>query len=255
MIQRKPQEAYSEFCPFFILKRYLPTDPMRTASVDDRPPSARSLRPDGATIRMISRSMFHTSGTLAEPCQRRVWLQTPRLPQPLRGCVETLNSHTEFSNKRLSYRDMFLLRQARPDDVARNYEIWRTSVEATHDFLAASDREAIARMVEEDYLPNAEFTVAVDDDDLPHGFMGVTGNHIDSLFIHAESRGKGLGRLLLESFRTGKDVVTVDVNEQNAGAVGFYRRLGFAVTGRAEVDDQGRHYPILHLQWQQPAMP
>ncbi|NLS16145.1 acetyltransferase [Rhizobium sp. P40RR-XXII] len=148
---------------------------------------------------------------------------------------------------------MFLLRPAKPDDTARNYEIWRTSVDATHHFLDASDREAIARMVMKDYLPNAEFMVAVDDHDLPHGFMGVTGNHIDSLFVHADSRSMGLGRLLLDGFRMGKDVVTVDVNEQNSAATGFYERLGFVVTGRAERDDQGRPYPILHMRWQKPA--
>ena len=147
---------------------------------------------------------------------------------------------------------MFLLRPATPDDIARNYEIWRTSVEATHDFLDASDRGAIARMVLEDYLPNAEFTVAVDANNVPHGFLGATGNHIDSLFIHADSRGAGLGHLLFDGFRAGKDVVTVDVNEQNVGAIGFYERLGFMVTGSADVDDQGRPYPILHLRWQRP---
>jgi putative acetyltransferase len=150
---------------------------------------------------------------------------------------------------------MFLLRQAKPEDIARNYEIWRTSVEATHHFLDASDREEIARMVLEDYLPNAEFMVAVDGDDLPHGFLGTTATHVDSLFVHADSRGTGLGRLLLDSFRAGKNVVTVDVNEQNTGAVGFYERLGFTVTGRADVDEQGRPYPILHLRWQRPATP
>ena len=93
--------------------------------------------------------------------------------------------------------DMFQLRQAKPDDVARNYDIWRTAVEASHHFLDASDREAIGKMVAEDYLPNARFVVAVDGNDLPHAFLGVTGDHIDALFVHADSRGMGAGRLLL----------------------------------------------------------
>lgn len=149
---------------------------------------------------------------------------------------------------------MFQLRQAKQSDLARNYEIWRTAVEATHHFLDAANREAIGKMVVEDYLPNAELMVAVDGDDLSHAFLGTTENNVDALFVHADSRGMGLGRLLLESFRKGKDVVTVDVNEQNPGAAGFYERLEFKVTGRSELDDQGRPYPILHMRWERPAI-
>ncbi|WP_267551057.1 acetyltransferase [Rhizobium rhizogenes] len=148
---------------------------------------------------------------------------------------------------------MFQLRQAKPADIARNYEVWRTAVEATHHFLSDPDLESIGKMVLEDYLPNAEFTVAVDGDDLSHAFLGTSENHIDALFVHADSRGAGLGRLLLDSFRTGKDVVTVDVNEQNPTAVGFYEKLGFKVTGRSELDDQGRPFPILHMRWERAA--
>jgi len=40
---------------------------------------------------------------------------------------------------------------------------------------------------------------------------------------------------------------SVDVNEQNQQAVGFYRRLGFEVEGRSEVDSMGKPFPLLHL--------
>jgi putative acetyltransferase len=39
----------------------------------------------------------------------------------------------------------------------------------------------------------------------------------------------------------------VNVNEQNAQAVGFYSRSGFVVVGRSELDDAGRPYPLLHM--------
>ncbi|HKB39870.1 MAG TPA: hypothetical protein VKD72_25770, partial [Gemmataceae bacterium] len=41
--------------------------------------------------------------------------------------------------------------------------------------------------------------------------------------------------------------LTVDVNEQNAAARGFYEACGFVVEGRSELDDQGRPYPLLHM--------
>lgn len=149
---------------------------------------------------------------------------------------------------------MFRTRQAKPTDVARNFEIWRTAVEATHHFLDAANLEAIGKMVAEEYLPNAEFTVAVDGQDLPMLSSEQAETMSMRFFVHADSRGMGLGRLLLDGFRAGKDIVTVDVNEQNPEATGFYRRLGFKVTSRSELDDQGRPYPILHLRWESPTI-
>ena len=41
--------------------------------------------------------------------------------------------------------------------------------------------------------------------------------------------------------------LTTTVNEQNEQAVGFYKKVGFKVTGRSEVDDLGKPYPLLNL--------
>ena len=41
--------------------------------------------------------------------------------------------------------------------------------------------------------------------------------------------------------------LTVDVNEQNPAAVGFYEAVGFAVVGRSPLDDAGRPFPLLHM--------
>jgi putative acetyltransferase len=44
--------------------------------------------------------------------------------------------------------------------------------------------------------------------------------------------------------------LTVDVNEQNPAARGFYEALGFVVVGRSPLDDGGRPFPILHMRRQ-----
>jgi putative acetyltransferase len=41
--------------------------------------------------------------------------------------------------------------------------------------------------------------------------------------------------------------LAVDVNEQNEAATRFYEACGFVVTGRSELDEQGRPYPLLHM--------
>jgi putative acetyltransferase len=144
---------------------------------------------------------------------------------------------------------MFILRPATPEDVQRNFEIWRSAVLATHHFLSREDFEGISDLVEKVYLPSASLLVAADGANLPQGFIGTTGDNVDALFVHAESRGQGVGRLLLGSFMADREEVTVDVNEQNASGRAFYERMGFDVVGRSDVDDAGRPYPLLHMRW------
>jgi putative acetyltransferase len=67
-------------------------------------------------------------------------------------------------------------------------------------------------------------------------------------------RGQGAGRRLVshaQALRGG--ALTVDVNEQNVEARGFYEALGFAVLGRSPVDDMGLPFPILHMRREAPS--
>jgi putative acetyltransferase len=142
----------------------------------------------------------------------------------------------------------FLIRQSRPDDVAGLLEVWRRAVDATHHFLSAEDRAAIDLIVAKDYLPSADLLVAVDDEDKPVAFLGGSKREIESLFVDPSVHGRGVGRLLIDTFASrGSGPLTVDVNEQNAGARRFYERLGFRVTRRSPNDGEGRPYPLLHL--------
>ena len=137
---------------------------------------------------------------------------------------------------------MIEMRPSQPDDAADLLRIWCDSVDATHHFLSAEDRASIEPLVA-DYVREASLLVATKDG-RPVGFMGVTGQNIDSLFLAPEAHGIGIGRLLTE--RVPRPT-TVEVNEQNEGAVAFYRRMGFAQTGRSPTDEDGRPYPLLHM--------
>lgn len=142
------------------------------------------------------------------------------------------------------------IRPSTPADAARVVEIWNRAVDATHDFLTPQDRAAIGAEVE-GFLPAAPLVLAVDADDRPLGFMLVDGSHMEALFIDPDSRGQGVGRALVAYALASQPELTTDVNEQNAQAVGFYERMGFAATGRSDLDGQGRPYPLIHLRHQQ----
>ena len=142
------------------------------------------------------------------------------------------------------------IRQSNASDVSRLFDVWETAVAATHDFLSDEDQRAIANLVRDEYLPHADLTVAVDDNDVALAFVGMTDSEIDSLFVHAEVRGTGVGRMLVQFARDDKPVVRTEVNEQNAQGVAFWKHMGFREVGRSEVDRQGRPYPLLLLEWQ-----
>jgi putative acetyltransferase len=128
----------------------------------------------------------------------------------------------------------------------RLVEIWRSAVLATHDFLAEEDRRQIESVLGSDYLPQVLLTAAEADGQVV-GFAGTADGRLEMLFVDAAHRGRGVGRMLLEHVVAEQEVVALDVNQQNAGAARFYERNGFRVTGRSEVDDAGRPYPLLHL--------
>ena len=78
--------------------------------------------------------------------------------------------------------------------------------------------------------------------------FGIRGDEVESLFIHPDWRGKGVGRRLLIWAIETLGATRLDVNEQNEQneqALGFYQRMGFEVVGRSPLDGLGKPYPLL----------
>lgn len=140
-----------------------------------------------------------------------------------------------------------IIRQATNADHPHLLNIWLRSVRATHHFLKESDIEELLPQLRDIYLSAVELWVAVDAEDCPLGFVGLNENHVEMLFIEPGLRGKGIGRMLLDHARRSRSQMSVDVNEQNPDAVGFYLHYGFIQTGRSPLDGEGRPFPLLHL--------
>ena len=126
-------------------------------------------------------------------------------------------------------------------------KVWENSVKATHLFLSEGEIENIKK-----YVPRAlkeiPFLITVENENqIPVGFMGIAGQHLEMLFISQEERGKGLGRELLKYGIDKYSVNDLAVNEQNPLAKGFYEHMGFEVYKRTECDEQGNPYPLLYM--------
>ena len=119
-----------------------------------------------------------------------------------------------------------------PQGIEALLQLWEASVRATHDFLSESE---IARIGA--YVPGA--------------LQGVrhlaVAKREDGSLVAPEERGKGTGRALIAFAAEQFSANEVTVNEQNAQAVGFYEKMGFAPYRRTQTDEQGGPYPLLYM--------
>lgn len=88
-------------------------------------------------------------------------------------------------------------------------------------------------MLLDTYLPNLRVDVVCDENGTIYGFLGTAENCIEMLFVDADTRGKGVGKLLVKYAVEQLRADELDVNEQNPQGVGFYLHMGFEQTGRS----------------------
>jgi putative acetyltransferase len=132
-------------------------------------------------------------------------------------------------------------------DFPRVVEVWEASVRATHHFVSEADIQLFKPIVQNE-LPQIALLVCVRDElGQVAGFSAVVEQKVEMLFIHPHARGQGAGKRLLTYAIKVFGATTLDVNEQNQQAVGFYLHMGFKIAGRSDLDGMGKPYPLLHL--------
>ena len=133
------------------------------------------------------------------------------------------------------------------EDFPRVVDVWEASVRATHHFVSEADIQFFKPLVR-DALPHmAERACVCAEAGQIAGFIAVAKRKVEMLFMHPAWRSQGGGgRLLRYAVRTF-GATTLDVNEQNEQAIGFYLRQGFEIVGRSALDGTGKPYPLLHL--------
>lgn len=143
---------------------------------------------------------------------------------------------------------MMHVRPARFEDQERLLELWERSVRATHRFLEDKDVVALRPLVAEELASHDFDWWVLVSSKVVIGFLGLTIDKIEALFIDPDYQRQGGGKFLVahaQSLSAG--TLAVDVNEQNEEALRFYMMLGFSVAGRSATDGGGRPFPILHM--------
>lgn len=126
-------------------------------------------------------------------------------------------------------------------------DVWEASVRATHYFLQPEDIGFYKNVVEGIDFTSFNVYCAFDGEGAMAGILGVSDGKLEMLFVKPDYIGKGVGRTLMLFVLDTLKADRVDVNQENTVAVNFYKKFGFDVYERADVDDTGKPYPILRL--------
>ncbi|HBT77415.1 MAG TPA: GNAT family N-acetyltransferase [Planctomycetaceae bacterium] len=140
-----------------------------------------------------------------------------------------------------------MIEHATQADFPEIVDVWEASVRATHDFLTEQGIQDLKPHILNEYLQAADL-YCVRENGMVLGFLGLSPDKIEMLFIRPDVRGKGIGKQLIMFAIREKKIKKVDVNEQNPQAVGFYKHLGFEIVGRSPLDPQGKPFPILSME-------
>jgi len=142
----------------------------------------------------------------------------------------------------------FIIKPVHQNDYPELVEVWEASVRATHHFLEEEHIQLFKPLILKEYLKMVELACIKSDNEKILGFSGVLDGKIEMLFIHPDARGTGIGKKLLQHAIETQNVKSVDVNEQNPQAVGFYQHMGFKIIGRSELDGMGLPFPLLQME-------
>ena len=126
-------------------------------------------------------------------------------------------------------------------------QIWLHGNLDAHAFIAASFWTEHFEMVR-DLLPQAELYVHENENTGQiDGFIGLTENHIEGIFVAKAARSKGIGKALLEYAKSRKPCLTLSVYQKNERALAFYRHEQCGV--QSEGIDEDTNEAEIQMLW------
>ena len=127
-----------------------------------------------------------------------------------------------------------MIRKLQKVDINRVADIWLKTNLKAHFFIPEqywiSNYEFVKEM-----LPQAEVYV-YEDDKMIQGFIGVSDEYIEGIFVSDEMQSCGIGRMLLDYINDKKDKLQLKVYQKNVRAMSFYQREGFTIQSE-EMDE------------------
>lgn len=147
-----------------------------------------------------------------------------------------------------------MIRKAKLSDIEDVADIWLEANIKAHDFIDEDywrDRfEAVKEL-----LAQAELYVyAADapDQEAICGFIGMSGDHIEGIFVKETEQSRGIGKALIDHVKSIKGRLTLNVYRKNRRALKFYEKEGFIIQGESTEPETGEK--DLFMEWKNDAL-
>ena len=120
-----------------------------------------------------------------------------------------------------------MIRELRKVDINKVAEIWLDTNIKTHYFISAQYWKSNFELVKE-LLLQATVYVYEDKQEI-QGFIGLSNEYIEGIFVSAEMQSQGIGKILLNYVKGKRHKLILNVYQKNTRAISFYQREGFEI--------------------------
>lgn len=120
-----------------------------------------------------------------------------------------------------------MIRELRKVDINKVAEIWLDTNIKTHYFISAQYWKSNFELVKE-LLLQATVYVYEDKQEI-QGFIELSNEYIEGIFVSAEMQSQGIGKILLNYVKGKRNKLILNVYQKNTRAISFYQREGFEI--------------------------
>ncbi|MCU6765172.1 N-acetyltransferase [Blautia ammoniilytica] len=120
-----------------------------------------------------------------------------------------------------------MIRELRKVDINKVAEIWLDTNIKTHYFISAQYWKSNFELVKE-LLLQATVYVYEDKQEI-QGFIGLSNEYIEGIFVSAKMQSQGIGKILLNYVKGKRNKLILNVYQKNTRAISFYQREGFEI--------------------------
>lgn len=120
-----------------------------------------------------------------------------------------------------------MIREFQRNDINKVADIWLDTNIKAHYFIPAQYWKRNFDLVKE-LLLQATVYVYEDKQEI-QGFVGLSDEYIEGIFVSAEMQSQGIGKILLNYVKGKRNNLLLNVYQKNARAISFYQREGFEI--------------------------